>query len=89
MKWCKSESTIRPNEVDTTSSKKVVYLRKNIVEKQRETEIDGDTQTYYEYEEAKLTKEEYEKYLQSLNLINIQQLDADLNYIAAMMGIEL
>lgn len=89
MNWYKSESTVRPDEVDTTSSKTAVYLRRNIAEKQRESEFDGDMQTYFEYEEAKLMKEEYEKYLKSLDLINIQQLYADLDYVAAMVGVNL
>ena len=56
----KSQSTVKPELVDTTSSKKVVYIRQNIVE----TVVD-DT-TYYEYDEAKLTKDEYEEYLKEL-----------------------
>ena len=56
----KSQSTVKPELVDTTSSKKVVYIRQNIVE----TAID-DT-TYYEYDEAKLTKAEYAEYLKEL-----------------------
>lgn len=90
MNWYKSESTVRPDEVDTTSSNKVVYLRRNIVEKQRDDKVSSENvTTYYEYDEAKLTKEEYEKYLKSLDLINIQQLYADLDYVAAMAGVEL
>ena len=56
----KSQSSVKPEFVDTTSSKKVVYIRQNIVE----TVID-DT-TYYEYDEAKLTKAEYAEYLKEL-----------------------
>lgn len=56
----KSQSSVKPELVDTTSSKKVVYIRQNIVE----TAID-DT-TYYEYDEAKLTKAEYAEYLKEL-----------------------
>lgn len=89
MEWYKSESTIRPDEVDTASSKKVVYLRKNIVEKQREDVIDGEIQTYYEYDETKLTKEEYAEYLKGLALIDIEQQRADIDYLAIMTGVEL
>lgn len=56
----KSQSSVKPELIDTTSSKKVVYIRQNIVE----TVID-DT-TYYEYDEAKLTKAEYAEYLKEL-----------------------
>ena len=89
MKWYKSESTVRPDEVDTTSSKKVVYLRRNIVEKQREDEISGETVTYYEYDETKLTKEEYAEHLKGLDLIDIEQQRADIDYLAIMTGVEL
>lgn len=65
MTYYKSESTISPDTVDTTSSKTTVYLRRNITEKERE--IDGHTITYYEYEEAKLTKDEYKKYVAELS----------------------
>ena len=56
----KSQSSVKPELVDTTSSKKVVYIRQNIVEVQR------DNATFYEYDEAKLTKSEYHEYLKEL-----------------------
>ena len=56
----KSQSSVKPELVDTTSSKKVVYIRQNIVEVQR------DNATFYEYDEAKLTKAEYAEYLKEL-----------------------
>lgn len=87
LNYVKSESTIMPEMVDTTSSKTTVYLRKNIVEKQRE--VDGEAQTYYEYDEAKLTHEEYEKYLQVAEAVNMRQIRADVDYIALLSGIDL
>ena len=56
----KSQSSVKPTLTDTTSSKKVVYIRQNIVEVQR------DNATFYEYDEAKLTKAEYQEYLKEL-----------------------
>ena len=56
----KSQSSVNPELIDTTSSKKVVYIRQNIVEVQR------DNATFYEYDEAKLTKAEYAEYLKEL-----------------------
>lgn len=61
----KSESAIKPELVDSNSSKKYVYIRQNIVEIQR-TDDSGENYTYYEYEECKLTKEEYEQYLSEM-----------------------
>ena len=84
IKYIKSKSGIHPELVDTTSSKKYVYLRKNVVEIQKEEET-----IYYEYEEAKLTKKEYEQYLNELSIIDIQQQRADIDYIALMLGIDL
>ena len=56
----KSQSSVKPELVDTTSSKKVVYIRQNIVEVQK------DDIVFYEYDEAKLTKSEYQEYLKEL-----------------------
>lgn len=89
MVWYKSESTIQPIEADELSSKTTVYLRRNIIEKQRESDLDGEMQTYFEYEEAKLTKEEYKKYLQVAEAVNMRQIRADVDYIALCSGIEL
>lgn len=56
----KSHSTVKPELLDTTSSKKVVYIRQNIVK------VQNDDVTFYEYDEAKLTKSEYQEYLKEL-----------------------
>ena len=84
MNYVKSESTIKPELIDTTSSKTTVYIRKNIIEKET-----GDSTTYYEHDEAKLTKEEYKEYLKELEIIDIQKQRADIDYIALMSGIDL
>ena len=62
----KSQSSVYPILIDTTSSKKYVYLRENVIEIESDN-TDGETYTYYEYDEAKLTKEEYEQYLKELS----------------------
>lgn len=56
----KSQSSVKPELIDTTSSKKVVYIRQNIVAVQK------DDTTFYEYDEAKLTKSEYQEYIKEL-----------------------
>ena len=66
LNFIKSQSTVYPRLVDTTSSKKYVYIRDNVVE-MKSDEIDGESYTYYEYDEAKLTKDEYELYLKETN----------------------
>lgn len=65
-----SESSVKPVELDETSSKKVVYIRKNITKttrtvKDQEAEDGNVTEssyTVYTYEEAKVSKEDYELY---------------------------
>ena len=82
LEFIKSSSSVKPELIDTTSSKKVVYIHQNIIKKQM-----YDT-TFYEYEEAKLTKAEYQEYLKELEIIDIQQQRADIDYIMLMMGIK-
>ena len=74
LKYVKSQSSVKPDLVDTTSSQTTVYVRRNIVEKEKTVENtnseDNDatsTTVFYEYDEAKLTKEEYQEYLKELN----------------------
>ena len=89
MNYVKSESTIKPELIDTTSSKTTVYIRKNIIEKERVDEETGESTPYYEYDETKLTKKEYQEYLKELEIIDIQKQRADIDYIALMSGIDL
>ena len=87
LNYIKSQSSVKPDLVDTTSSKAVVYLRQNIVENKKTDEISGEETVFYEYEEAKLTKTEYQEYLKELDIIDIQQQRADIDYIMLMTGI--
>ena len=96
LNFIKSQSSVKPDLVDTTSSKTTVYVRQNIVEKEKAVENtnseDNDatsTTVFYEYDEAKLTKEEYQEYLKELEIIDIQKQRADIDYIALMSGIDL
>ena len=89
LNYIKSQSSVKPDLVDTTSSKAVVYLRQNIVENIKTDEMSGEKTVFYEYEEAKLTKEEYQEYLKELEIIDIQKQRADIDYIALMSGIDL
>lgn len=82
LEFYKSSSSVKPEMIDTTSSKKVVYIRQNIIEAQK------DDAVFYDYEEAKLTKAEYQEYLKELEIIDIQQQRADIDYIMLMMGIK-
>ena len=87
LNYIKSQSSVKPDLIDTTSSKIVVYLRQNIVEKIKTDEMSREESVFYEYEEAKLTKQEYQEYLKELEIIDIQQQRADIDYIMLMTGI--
>ena len=89
LNYIKSQSSVKPDLVDTTSSKVVVYLRQNIVENIKTDEMSGEETVFYEYDEAKLTKEEYQEYLKELEIIDIHKQRADIDYIALMSGIDL
>ena len=89
LNYVKSQSSVKPDLVDTTSSKVVVYLRQNIIENIKTDEMSGEEIIFYEYDEAKLTKEEYQEYLKELEIIDIQKQRADIDYIALMSGIDL
>ena len=89
LNYIKSQSSVKPDLVDTTSSKVVVYLRQNIIENIKTNEISGEETIFYEYEEAKLTKQEYQEYLKELEIIDIQKQRADIDYIAIMSDIDL
>ena len=85
IKYRKSISTVEPAEVDETSSPTVTYIRRNIKFVTPETKEDDymPSTSYYEYEEAALTKEEYQIYLQSKES---EQLRADVDYVILMGG---
>jgi len=81
IKWFKTESTIRPKEIDTLSSPTTVYLRKNIQEIERE-DFNEQKTIIYKYDEAALTFTEYQTYL-------IEKQKSEIDYIAMMSDIDL
>ena len=89
LNYIKSQSSVKPDLVDTTSSKTTVYIRQNIVENIKTDKMSGEKTIFYEYEEAKLTKAEYQEYLKELEIIDIQKQRADIDYIALMSGVDL
>lgn len=84
MEWLKSESTKRPDTIEKTKS--TVFLRRNIKETARINEEYGEETTWYEYEEAKLTHSEYEKYTQMVESMNVRQIRADVDYLLILSG---
>ena len=78
LNYVKSQSSVKPDLIDTNSSKVVVYLRQNIVENIKTDEISGEETVFYDYEEAKLTKQEYQEYLKEINSSDALQTIEDL-----------
>lgn len=80
--WYKSESSVRPEAEDLTSSKVYNYARQNIVEEHRKDD-DGSTHTVFVYDEIKIRKDEWELFK------SIQKQRADTEYLAMMTEVEL
>lgn len=84
MNWYYSEGNERPAIVDEISSKKWVYIRRNIEEFEREDETDPTIkEKFYKWEEMKIPKENYPIYeLEAQNAAN-------LDYLAMVSDIDL
>jgi len=65
IRWKKSESSIKPKEIDYESSPTSIFIRRNV------KEISKDEQTFFEYEEAVLTPAEYAIYAAEQNQKNV------------------
>lgn len=65
--WYKTEMTDKPELQDTKSSKVYNYDRRNIVEEKR-TDEEGNITTAYLFEERKVKKEDWERYLEMKKL---------------------
>ena len=50
LNYVKSQSSVKPELIDTTSSKTTVYIRQNIVEVEKTNEIDDTSTIFYEYD---------------------------------------
>lgn len=84
MNWYYSEGNERPAIVDEISSKKWVYIRRNIEEFEREDETNPTIkEKFYKWEEMKIPKENYPTY--ELEVQNA----ANLDYLAMMNDIDL
>lgn len=84
MSWYYTEGKDRPLVTDETSSKKWVYIRRNIEEFEREDETDPTIkEKFYKWEEMKIPKENYPIY--ELEVQNA----ANLDYLAMMSDIDL
>ena len=69
-----SESTIRPQQVEVAGD--TVYIRKDIAEVKREN-MDGGTISYWTYQEAALSKEEFNQNANALLMSGQKNGDGD------------
>ena len=60
--WKTSRSTVHPEELDVTSSKTTIYVRKNIRAVETDDGTGGGKVKMYEYEEKQMTKAEFVAY---------------------------
>jgi len=81
--WYDGESSVYPQLVDTTSSKKWVFVRRNVKEQEREKE-DGTTETYYTFQEQKVSKEVWGIFEQEKN--NEERLNDVEDVLAELIG---
>lgn len=72
------ESTEKPLEVEENGN--TVYLRKNIITK---TVTNDEVETiYYVYDEAEMTKEDYDEYTKALSISNENNINTIMEAIA-------
>lgn len=79
LNWKNQESLNKPAIIDATMSKKAVYIRQNIQEIEVETS-DGEKQLKYVYQEAQVSAEEFNLYIESLKTSGIDTSPAGLAY---------
>lgn len=91
LNYYEAESTISPDTIDETSSKKYTYIHKNIEEYTKTTDDDSSI-TMYKYQEAKVSKEDYELYkseiLKDIKISELEEqiatMSANLDYLLIM-----
>ena len=71
----------RPSEIDEESSTTIVYQRRNITQTEVE-DVNGQKVKLWEYEERKMTVNEYVQ-------LQLKQARADVDYLSAMTGEDL
>lgn len=82
MNYIYAESAVKPTSIEI--QKNVVYLRKDMVEKKRTYE-DRDAETFWSYKEAKMTPEEFNEYMNRLNVENAINSAADSKNISNLL----
>lgn len=85
MNWYYSESKNRPRTIDTASSQKWVYIRRNISKCEREDEFHPEIkEEFYSYEEMKIPKDVYSIFEKEMD--NSDRLDDVEEVIVEILG---
>ena len=79
----------KPQEFDTSSSQVYVYQRKNIQRISKQDPMSDTTYELWQYDERKMTREEYAILIADIQQQQINQYRADLEYVATMYDIDL
>lgn len=82
MKNYKSESTVRPQEWDKTSSPDRVYHNENVVE----VPATEETPVMYKYDVTEYTTQEYIEYLETVNKNSIADLEDAVLELGEIIG---
>ena len=77
LEYINSSSTVEPETLDTTSSSKVVFVRRHITSREEEQD-DGSVVTYYDYEEAKIDKPDWEYLANLVEVENNQEMQDEM-----------
>lgn len=85
LKWYQSEATHEVNLLDTGSSPTTVFLRRNITKTTKKVDLDDGTYDVWQYEEAKVSHEQFEEYVATLQT----KARSDIDFIAMMTGVDL
>ena len=72
--WYSGESTVNPVLIDAESSRRHVYVRRNVERHERKSEITGETETYYTFEEMKIPRDVYDIFVKT-NALESEILD--------------
>lgn len=88
--WVKAESTVRPEEIDKTSSAKYVLIRKDIQEVPAYDSEGKEEGTKFEYLENAVLKSDWDTYEAAMEAKQTgNDNSADIEYIAMMSDIDL
>lgn len=89
MSWrlVQNSNDIKPDEIDTTSSKSVVYIRKDFKEVEISGMEEGETRTVWQYLEQEIPQQDWELYRSVLqNETDISDLTDAVIELAGLIG---